>query len=96
MPFAIDNYKDEILCDVLDCKVTQKGYTNCLSFIYNELKITLTPLSPKQVCKDQIKMRKVRECEESEEKKNERTKEKSEQKNEKSKRKKSIQKRKSK
>ncbi|RDY09482.1 hypothetical protein CR513_06140, partial [Mucuna pruriens] len=63
VPFAIENYKDEILCDVvlmevghillgrplqLDCKVTHKGYTNCLSFIYNELKITLTPLSPKQ------------------------------------------------
>ncbi|RDX67007.1 hypothetical protein CR513_54173, partial [Mucuna pruriens] len=71
----------------LDRKVTHKKYTNCLSFIYNELKITLTPFSPKEVCEDQIKMRKVRECEESEEKKNERAKEKSEQKNEKSKRK---------
>ncbi|RDY07594.1 hypothetical protein CR513_08270, partial [Mucuna pruriens] len=103
-PFAIENYKDEVLCDVvlmearhillgcpwqLDRKVTH-NYTNCLSFIYNELKITLTPLSPKQVCEDQIKMRKVRECEESKEKKNERTKEKSEQKNEKSKRKESY------
>ncbi|RDY08481.1 hypothetical protein CR513_07292, partial [Mucuna pruriens] len=102
MPFAIENYKDEVLCDVvlmkvgyiplccpwqLDCKVTHKGYTNCLSFIYNELKIILTPLSPKQVCEDQIKTRKVRECEESKEKKIERTKEKSEQKNEKIKRK---------
>ncbi|RDX60733.1 hypothetical protein CR513_61102, partial [Mucuna pruriens] len=62
VPFAIENYKDEVLCDVLDRKVTHKGYTNCLSFIYNELKITLTPFSPKQVCEDQIKMRKVREC----------------------------------
>ncbi|RDY04681.1 hypothetical protein CR513_11583, partial [Mucuna pruriens] len=59
VPFAIENYKDEVLCDVvlmeaghillgrpwqLDRKVTHKGYTNCLSFIYNELKITLTPL----------------------------------------------------
>ncbi|RDY04133.1 Tf2-9, partial [Mucuna pruriens] len=105
VPFAIENYKDEVLCDVvlmevghillghpwqLDRKVTHNGYTNYLSFIYNELKITLTPLSPKQVCEDQIKMRKVRECKESEEKKNERTKEKSEQKNEKSKRKESY------
>ncbi|RDX87172.1 hypothetical protein CR513_31395, partial [Mucuna pruriens] len=63
MPFSIENYKDEVLCDVvlmevgniplgrpwqLDFKVTHNGYTNCLSFIYNELKITLTPLSPKQ------------------------------------------------
>ncbi|RDX85306.1 hypothetical protein CR513_33527, partial [Mucuna pruriens] len=90
IPFAIENYKGEVLCNVvlveaehillgrpwqLDRKVTHNGYTNCLSFIYNELKITLTPLSPKQVCEDQIKMRKVRECEESKEKKNERTKE---------------------
>ncbi|RDX79057.1 hypothetical protein CR513_40568, partial [Mucuna pruriens] len=101
VPFAIENYKDEVLCDVvfmvaehillsrpwqLNCKVTHNGYTNCLSFIYNEMKITLTLLSPKQVCENQIKMRKVRECEESEERKNERTKEKSEQNNEKSKR----------
>ncbi|RDX72683.1 hypothetical protein CR513_47792, partial [Mucuna pruriens] len=72
VPFAIENYKDEVLCDVrqgiyllgcpwqLNRKVIHKGYTNCLSFIYNELKITLTPLSPKKVCEDQIKMRKVR------------------------------------
>ncbi|RDX58429.1 Retrovirus-related Pol polyprotein from transposon 17.6, partial [Mucuna pruriens] len=65
MPFAIENYKDEVLCDVilmkarhilldhpwqLDRKVTHKG-----------LKITLTPLSLKKVCEYQIKMRKVRE-----------------------------------
>ncbi|RDX73316.1 hypothetical protein CR513_47089, partial [Mucuna pruriens] len=66
VPFAIENYKDEVLCDVvlmeLNCMVTHKGYTNCLSFIYNELKITLTSLSPKKVCEDQIKMRKVRKC----------------------------------
>ncbi|RDX74631.1 hypothetical protein CR513_45600, partial [Mucuna pruriens] len=73
VPFLIENYKDEVLHDVifievghillgcpwkLDHKVTYKGYTNCLSFIYNKLKITNTPLSPKQVCEDQIKMRK--------------------------------------
>ncbi|RDX68332.1 hypothetical protein CR513_52693, partial [Mucuna pruriens] len=72
VPFSIENYKDEVLCDVghilldrpwqLDRKVTHKGYINCLSFIYNELKIILTPLSPNKVCEDQIKMRKVREC----------------------------------
>ncbi|RDX95071.1 hypothetical protein CR513_22462, partial [Mucuna pruriens] len=77
VPFAIDSYKDEVLCDVvlmeaehillgcpwqLDRKVTHKGYTNCLSFLYNELKITLTTFSLEQVCEDQIKMRKVREC----------------------------------
>ncbi|RDY07849.1 hypothetical protein CR513_07989, partial [Mucuna pruriens] len=77
VPFGIKNYKDEVLCDVvlmeaghillgrpwqLDHKVTDKEYTNCLPFIYNELKITLTPMSPNKVCEDQIKIRKVREC----------------------------------
>ncbi|RDX71698.1 hypothetical protein CR513_48912, partial [Mucuna pruriens] len=67
VPFAIENYKDEVLCDVvfmeaghiplgrpwqLDHKVTHNGYTNCLSFIYNELKITLTPSSRKQDVQD--------------------------------------------
>ncbi|RDX74850.1 hypothetical protein CR513_45351, partial [Mucuna pruriens] len=56
VPFAIENYKDEVLCDVvllearhillgrpwqLDRKVTDNGYTNCLSFIYNGLKLPL-------------------------------------------------------
>ncbi|RDY12169.1 hypothetical protein CR513_03072, partial [Mucuna pruriens] len=53
VPFAIENYKGEVLCDVghpwqLDRKVTYNGYTNCFSFIYDELKITLTPLSPRK------------------------------------------------
>ncbi|RDX76646.1 hypothetical protein CR513_43340, partial [Mucuna pruriens] len=63
VPFAIENYKDEVLRDVvlmeaghillgrpwqLDRKVTHKEYTNCLPFIYNETKITLTPLSQRQ------------------------------------------------
>ncbi|RDX82471.1 hypothetical protein CR513_36732, partial [Mucuna pruriens] len=43
-------------------------YTNRFSFIYNELKITRAPLSPKQVFESQIKIRKVRECEKSKEK----------------------------
>ncbi|RDX68231.1 hypothetical protein CR513_52798, partial [Mucuna pruriens] len=95
MPFAIGNYKDEVLCDVVpmeaghillsrswqfDRKVTYNEYTNRLSFIYNKLKITLSPLSPKQVFVDQIKMRKAREYEKSKEKESERTKEKSKQK----------------
>ncbi|RDY08185.1 hypothetical protein CR513_07602, partial [Mucuna pruriens] len=83
VPFAIKNYKDEVLCDVvlieaghillgrlwqLNRKVTHNGYTNYLSFIYNKLKIPLTPLSPKQVCEDQIKIRKVIKCKLREEK----------------------------
>ncbi|RDX93040.1 hypothetical protein CR513_24755, partial [Mucuna pruriens] len=76
VPFAIENYKDEVLCDVvlidaghilfgrpwqLDHKVIHNRYTNCLSFIYNKLKIPLTPLSLKQICEEQITIRKVRE-----------------------------------
>ncbi|RDX73081.1 hypothetical protein CR513_47357, partial [Mucuna pruriens] len=61
VPFAIENYKDEVLYDVLNRKVNHNRYTNCLSSIYNKLKIPLTPLSPKQVCEDQIKISKVRE-----------------------------------
>ncbi|RDY08405.1 hypothetical protein CR513_07368, partial [Mucuna pruriens] len=81
--FAIGNYKDEVLCDVLlmeawhillghpwqfDYKVTHNGYTNHFSFIYNKLKTTLAPLSPKQVFVVQIKMKKAKECEKSKEK----------------------------
>ncbi|RDX76489.1 hypothetical protein CR513_43518, partial [Mucuna pruriens] len=71
VPFAIENYKNEVLYDVvlmeaghipwLDRNVTYNGCSNYLSFIYNELKITLTPLSSKHLCEDQIKIRKVRE-----------------------------------
>ncbi|RDX87859.1 hypothetical protein CR513_30616, partial [Mucuna pruriens] len=72
LSFAIGNYKNEVLYDVVPM----------------ELKITLAPLSPKQVFVDQIKMRKARECEKSKEEESERTKEKSKQKNERSKSKK--------
>ncbi|RDY00894.1 hypothetical protein CR513_15851, partial [Mucuna pruriens] len=89
--FAIGNYKDEVLYDVVpmevehillgrpwqfDRKVIHNGYINSFSFIYNKQKITLASLSPKQVFVDQIKMRKARECEKSKEKESERTKEK--------------------
>ncbi|RDX68926.1 hypothetical protein CR513_52031, partial [Mucuna pruriens] len=66
VPFGIGKYIYEVLYD-FDRKVTHNGYTNHFLFIYNELKITLTPISPKQVFKNQIKMRKARECEKSKE-----------------------------
>ncbi|RDX72865.1 hypothetical protein CR513_47593, partial [Mucuna pruriens] len=61
VPFGIENYKDEVLCDVVlmeaghiflgrPWQLDHKDYTNCLPFIYNELNITLTPLSPNKVC----------------------------------------------
>ncbi|RDX94980.1 hypothetical protein CR513_22562, partial [Mucuna pruriens] len=74
--FNIGNYKDEVLCDVV-------GSCGGLAYTFGPpmtLKITLAPLSPKQVFVDQIKMRKGRECEKSKEKKSERIKEKNKQK----------------
>ncbi|RDX81038.1 hypothetical protein CR513_38333, partial [Mucuna pruriens] len=41
-----------------DQMVIHNRYTNYFSFVYYEEKITLAPLSPKQVFEDQIKMRK--------------------------------------
>ncbi|RDY04215.1 hypothetical protein CR513_12112, partial [Mucuna pruriens] len=72
--FSIEKYKDEVLCDVVpkeaahillgcpqfDRKVTHNRYTNCFSYLYNKQKITLVPLSPKQVFEDQITMRKAK------------------------------------
>ncbi|RDX76586.1 hypothetical protein CR513_43404, partial [Mucuna pruriens] len=70
--FAIGKYKDEVLYDVVTMEAGHillgrepHGYSNHFSFIYNELKITLAPLTPKQVFEDQIKIRKVRDCEKS-------------------------------
>ncbi|RDY05593.1 hypothetical protein CR513_10537, partial [Mucuna pruriens] len=67
MPFDIGNYNDEVLCDMVPMEVAhillgrpcQFDHTMGISI----LKITLAPLSPKQVFVDQIKMRKARESE---------------------------------
>ncbi|RDX85919.1 hypothetical protein CR513_32818, partial [Mucuna pruriens] len=82
MPLAIENYKEEVLCDMV---LMEARHT------FGPPMVARSQGDPEgQVCEDQIKMRKVREYEESIEKKNERTKEKSEQKNEKRKRKESY------
>ena len=109
VPFAVGKYKDEVLCDVVpmeaghillgrpwqfDRKVIHNGYTNRFSFVHNMQKITLAPLSPKQVFEDQIKMRQARESERLKRKESEQTKEKSEKKSEKGKRKESLEDRK--
>ncbi|KAI9201576.1 hypothetical protein LWI28_025486 [Acer negundo] len=66
--FSIGKYKDEVLCDVVpmhashillgrlwqfDRRVTYDGYTNRYSFLLNKKRITLVPLTPKQVYEDQ-------------------------------------------
>jgi len=73
--FSIGKYVDEILFDVLpmeasnllrgrpwqyDKDVAHNVVTNKFSFAHKGKKVTLTPMSPSEVCEDQIK----NECEE--------------------------------
>ncbi|KAL4360540.1 hypothetical protein GQ457_04G019860 [Hibiscus cannabinus] len=70
--FSIGKYKDEVLCDVVpmhvghlllgrpwqfDRRAVHDGYTNRYTFTHEARKITLAPLSPTQVQKDQIHLR---------------------------------------
>ena len=41
-------------------KVIHDGFTNKISFMQNNKKIILKPLSPTKVCEDQIKLREKR------------------------------------
>ena len=68
--FFIGKYVDEILFDVVPMKasnllrgrpwqydkdVVHNGVKNKFSFIHKGKKVTLTPMSPSEVCEDQIK-----------------------------------------
>ncbi|KAL4280180.1 hypothetical protein GQ457_03G020830 [Hibiscus cannabinus] len=82
IPFSIGKYKDEILCDVVlmhdghlllgrpwqfDRRAIHDGFTNRYSFAYEGKKITLAPLTPRQVHEDQIHLRKsIEKAKESE------------------------------
>jgi len=70
--FAIGKYKYEVLCDVVpmeathillgrpwqyDRQVLHDGLTNKMNFTFQGHKVTLKPLSPKEVHEDQIKMK---------------------------------------
>ncbi|RDX60126.1 hypothetical protein CR513_61761, partial [Mucuna pruriens] len=57
VPFTIENYKDEVLAYTFRPPMVAQPQGDPQG-----LKITLTAFSPKQVCEEQIKMRKVREC----------------------------------
>ena len=76
VPFKIGIYEDKVLCDVVpmkaghlllgrpwqfDRKVSHNGFTNKYTFRHNHRDITLSPLSPKEIFKDQQQM-----CQESE------------------------------
>jgi len=79
--FSIGKYVDEVVCDVVpmemshlllgrpwqyDRKVTHDGLTNKYSFLFKRQKVSLTPLSPREVCEDQIKIRVRKEQERKE------------------------------
>ncbi|XP_065635613.1 uncharacterized protein LOC136070113 [Quercus suber] len=70
--FSIGRYKDEVLCDVVlmhaghillgrpwqfDRKVNHDGFKNRHSFVNNNKTITFVPLTPRQVYKDQMKLK---------------------------------------
>ncbi|KAL4349016.1 hypothetical protein GQ457_17G010280 [Hibiscus cannabinus] len=91
IPFSIGKYKDEILCDVVpmhaghlllgrpwqfDRRAIHDGFTNIYSFDYEGKKITLAPLTPRQVHEDQIHLRKsIEKAKESEKDRVEKSKE---------------------
>ncbi|XP_057782175.1 uncharacterized protein LOC131000309 [Salvia miltiorrhiza] len=73
LPICIGRYEDEVLCDVIsmqashillgrpwqfDRRVTHDGFTNKYSFEYKHKKVSLVPLSPKQVYEDQVQLQK--------------------------------------
>ena len=73
IPFTIGRYSDEALCDVVpmhaghillgrpwqfDTKAIHDGFLNRYSFVKDGRKVTLTPLSPKEVYDDQCKLKK--------------------------------------
>jgi len=68
-------YTDKVLCDVVpmeashillgrpwqyDTRAIHDGFTNKISFIHNDKKIILKPLSPKEVCEDHRKLREIK------------------------------------
>ncbi|XP_052486318.1 uncharacterized protein LOC128041056 [Gossypium raimondii] len=72
VPFTIGKYSDEVLCDVVpmhaghmllgrpwqfDRKVIHDGFTNRYTFKYDGKNVTLVPMTPRQVYKDQLKLR---------------------------------------
>jgi len=81
--FAIEKYKDEVLCDVVLMEARHillgrpwqydrqdlHSLTNKMTFTFQGYKVILKPLSPKEVHEDQLKMKTKRENEKRERKK---------------------------
>jgi len=75
---TVGRYNDRVLCDVVpmeathillgrpwqyDTKAVHDGFTNKISFQHHDQNIILKPLSPREVCDDQIRIREKREQE---------------------------------
>ncbi|XP_071900949.1 uncharacterized protein [Coffea arabica] len=69
IPFRIGRYEDEVLCDVVpmqathvllgrqyDKRTSHDGFTNKYSFMHYNRKVTLVPLTPKQVHENQMRL----------------------------------------
>uniref|UniRef100_A0A1J3CPU8 CCHC-type domain-containing protein n=1 Tax=Noccaea caerulescens TaxID=107243 RepID=A0A1J3CPU8_NOCCA len=71
VPLSIGNYEDEVLCDVLpmdaghiilgrpwqsDRRVLHDGFANKYTFEHKGCKITLIPMTPQEVYKDQVQL----------------------------------------
>ena len=91
IPFCIGRYEDEVLCDVVpmqathvllgrpwqyDKRTSHDDFTNKYTFLHCNRKVTLVPLTPKQVHEDQIRLqqeseeqKKVKRVEKNERKK---------------------------
>ena len=78
VPFRISKYEDEVVCDVVpmqashlilgrpwqyDKAVHLDGRTNKYSFMHGDKKITLVPLTPRQVHEDQVRLHEEYELE---------------------------------
>ena len=76
--FSIGKYNDEILCDVVpmeaghillgrpwqfDRNVVHDGKANTFTFVHKKHKISLLPLSPKEICQDELTLKLKREKE---------------------------------
>lgn len=84
--FKIGKYEDKVLCDVVlmqaghlllwrpwqfDRRVKHDGFTNKYSFEFNQCKITLAPLTPKRVYKEQVSLQRESERKKKKEKESE-------------------------
>ncbi|XP_068639431.1 uncharacterized protein [Aristolochia californica] len=86
VPFQIDTYEDEVLCDVVpmqaghlllgrswqfDQRVQHDGFTNKYTFLHNQRTITLVPLTPKKIYDDQVRLQQLSDKKKLRDQKNE-------------------------